>query len=153
MFITETVWLCAWCFYVYSAIHICFHLPMVLYMIAALHILLYHLQCIVYNFIDIYGQQKQQKRIFSDESISFKRGGLLYMIRATLVRGPLSYVICWYHVTRGIEKQSNLKYSNLDRTCPSVDPHPLKTFSISLCKATFIVLILLVDLVNSRYPC
>lgn len=67
---------------------------MVMYMIAALHILLYHLQCIVYNFIDIYGQQKQQKRIFSDESISFKRGGLLYMIRATLVRGPLSYVIC-----------------------------------------------------------
>lgn len=75
------------------------------------------------------------------------------MIRATLVRGPLSYVICWYHVTRGIEKQSNLKYSNLDITCPSEDPHPLKTFSISLCKATFIVLILLVDLVNSRYPC
>ena len=143
MFITETVWLCAWCFCVYSAIHICFHLPMVLYMTAALHLLLYHLQCTVYNFIDIYGQQKQQECIFSDESLSFKWGGLLYTIRATLVRGPLSYIICWYHVTRGLRNKAIWNIV-IYITCPSVDPHPLKTFSISLCKTTFTVFISLV---------
>ena len=126
--------------YIYASI--CLRYCM--YMTAALHILLYHLQCIVCNFIDIYGQQKQQKRIFSDESLSLKWGGVLYMIRATLVRGPLSYVIC-YHVRRGIEKQNNLKYSNLDITCPLVDLHPLKTFSISLCKTTFVFILLVAE--------
>ena len=71
---------------------------MVLYMIAALQILLYNLQYLVHSFIDIYGQKqpkKKQKKTYTVRcKASLKMGGMFYIVRATLVRGPLSYITC-----------------------------------------------------------
>ena len=40
-----------------------------------------------------------------DIQLSLKMGGVLYMVKAALVRGPLS--TCWYHVIKESEKRSD----------------------------------------------
>ena len=82
----------------YSAACIYFHMHMVLYMIA-LHILLCTLHNFVYSFIDMdnsSNQKKEEKKCKCkiDERLPLKMGGMLYMVRAALVRGPLSYIMC-----------------------------------------------------------
>ena len=32
---------------------------------------------------------------------------IMYMVRAALIRGPLSYITCWHHVIGGLEKRSD----------------------------------------------
>ena len=71
---------------------------MVLYMIA-LHLLLCKLQNFVYSLIDMDNSSNQKKKERKckckiDERLSLKMGGMLYMVRAALVRGPLSYITC-----------------------------------------------------------
>ena len=46
---------------VYSAACICFHMQIVMYMIAALHILLFNLQYFVYSFIDMDNNNQNKK--------------------------------------------------------------------------------------------
>ena len=75
---------------------------MVLYMMA-LHILLCNLQNFVYSIIDMDNNNNQKKtkkknkikcKCKIDVRLSLKMGGMLYMVRAGLVRGPLSYITC-----------------------------------------------------------
>ena len=74
---------------------------MVVYMIA-LHLLLCSLQNFVYGFIDMdnNNQKKTKKnrkkncKCKIDVRLSLKMGGMLYMVRAALVGGPLSYITC-----------------------------------------------------------
>ena len=70
---------------------------MVLYMIA-LHLLLCKLQNFVYSLIDMDNSSNQKKKEKKckckiDERLSLKMGGMLQMVRAALVRGPLSYIM------------------------------------------------------------
>ena len=66
----------------------------------ALHLLLCSLQNFVYSFIDMDNnnlkkkKRKKKCKCKIDESVSLKMGGMLYMVRAALVRGPLSYITC-----------------------------------------------------------
>ena len=69
----------------------------ILYMIA-LHLLLCNLQNFVYSFIDMDNSSNQKKKRKKkckckiDERLSLKMEGMLYMVRAALVRGLLSYI-------------------------------------------------------------
>ena len=68
----------------------------ILYMIA-LHLLLCNLQNFVYSFIDMDNNNNQKKKKcvnVRDIRLSLKMGGILYMVRAALVRGSLSYITC-----------------------------------------------------------
>ena len=74
-----------------------FHIYMVLYVIA-LDMLLFNLQNFVYSFIDMdNNNQKKRKKNCKckiDVRLSLKMGGMLYMVRAAVVGGPLSYITC-----------------------------------------------------------
>ena len=80
----------------YSVVCIYFYMPMVLYMIA-LHLLLCNLQNFVHNFIAMDNSNNQKKKKCKckiDVRLSLKMGGMLYMVGAALVRGPLLYITC-----------------------------------------------------------
>ena len=101
MMLPDDIYSLSECTVLYVYAFVCMHV--LLYIIAALHTMLYNIKYFLYGFIDIYRQQNSKKK----KKETLKMGGILDIVRAILASGRLPCIICCYHVIRKFEKRSN----------------------------------------------